>query len=365
MDNIKQRKVFLLEVLSCDSDYILQHVQQAKIITNREYNNIKSSPNNNEKKMIDLLDLIIFKGNESCLDFLQLLDKEDIKDTFPKLRKSAQPVGNISVFAGRPTQETQQEINQGDEYKMSSQPRGYCLIFNNSNFLQLKPRSGTHKDAEALDKVFTWLGFEVNTFHDLKADEMHARLKEYGEMSHEGKDCLVCCVLSHGELQCVFGTDDQKVTIKEIISFFDGRNCPSLLQKPKVFFIQACQGEKMQEAVRVQADGGDVHPGLEADLKCHNMIPINADVLLGMATVQECLSLRHTETGSWYIQSLCMQLKESCPRKEDIHTILTKVNEEVSKKSAFLKKQLAKQIPEPRYTLTKKLIFHVPEHSRP
>ncbi|MBN3310596.1 CASP8 protein, partial [Amia calva] len=234
---------------------------------------------------------------------------------------------------------------------MSSQPRGYCLIFNNSNFLQLKPRSGTHKDAEALDKVFTWLGFEVNTFHDLKADEMHARLKEYGEMSHEGKDCLVCCVLSHGELQCVFGTDDQKVTIKEIISFFDGRNCPSLLQKPKVFFIQACQGEKMQEAVRVQADGGDVHPGLEADLKCHNMIPINADVLLGMATVQECLSLRHTETGSWYIQSLCMQLKESCPRKEDTHTILKKVNEEVSKKSAFLKKQLAKQIPEPRQML--------------
>ncbi|XP_066544409.1 caspase-8 isoform X2 [Amia ocellicauda] len=252
---------------------------------------------------------------------------------------------------------------QTKAYRMASNPRGYCLIFNNFDFEKYGKgkRKGTHKDEEALEKVFSWLGFTVKTFRDLKADEMRTRLKEYGEMSHEGKDCLVCCVLSHGEQQCVLGVDCKKVTIKEIISHFDGKNCPTLLEKPKVFFIQACQGNEMQEAASVQADGDE---DTEADAMTYSpTLPIEADYLIGMATVQDCLSIRSLDKGSWYIQSLCRHLTEDCPRGEEIHSILTKVNDEVSTLTGCLKGKEARQIPEPRYTLRKKLIFHLPGKS--
>uniref|UniRef100_W5MXU5 Caspase-8 n=1 Tax=Lepisosteus oculatus TaxID=7918 RepID=W5MXU5_LEPOC len=244
---------------------------------------------------------------------------------------------------------------EGTEYRMASKPRGYCLIFNNLNFERLSTRTGTNADAKALEEVFCWLGFEVKRHDDLKAAEMRAKLEEYGKASHQGKDCFVCCVLSHGEQQCVVGTDGEKVEIKDIVSCFDGKKCPSLVQKPKVFFIQACQGKEFQESVEAQV------VRLESDDSGIYRVPVDADVLIGMATVQECLSMRDVRSGTWYIQSLCRQLREGCPRGDDIHSILTKVNEEVSKEEGTIKRiKLAKQIPEPRYTLTKKLVFRVP-----
>lgn len=52
-------------------------------------------------------------------------------------------------------------------------------------------------------------------------------------------------------------------------------------------------------------------------------------------------------------------------RGQDIHTILTRVNEEVSRKEANVRHNgevcLAKQIPEPKYTLRRKLVFRVPK----
>ncbi|MBN3312546.1 CASP8 protein, partial [Atractosteus spatula] len=346
MEIIKENKVFLLEVLSCDPSYILQHVQQSRVITDREYNNIAYSPDNHEKKMTDLLDKVIFKGNEKCQEFLEILQKEDVKETFPKLLHKL-----VLCIC----------LAQGTEYRMASKPRGYCLIFNNLNFERLSTRTGTNADAKALEEVFSWLGFEVKQYDDLKAAEMRATLEEFGKASHQGKDCFVCCVLSHGEQQCVVGTDGEKVEIKDIVSCFDGKKCPSLVQKPKVFFIQACQGKEFQESVEAQGDGCFPVVRLESDDSGIYRVPVDADVLIGMATVQECLSMRDVRSGTWYIQSLCRQLREGCPRGDDIHSILTKVNEEVRKEEGTIKRiKLAKQIPEPRYTLTKKLVFPVP-----
>lgn len=50
---------------------------------------------------------------------------------------------------------------------------------------------------------------------------------------------------------------------------------------------------------------------------------------------------------------------------EDIHAILTKVNNDVSKEQGYIRDKLMKQMPEPRHTLTKKLVFRVPVNSQP
>lgn len=129
------------------------------------------------------------------------------------------------------------------------------------------------------------------------------------------------CVLSHGDLGSVFGTDEKKVLLQDLTQPFTSQNAPTLAAKPKMFFIQACQGKDFQfgylphqqgpweqEEVRkshLEEDAGPVYS---------KTVPSSADFLIGMATVPNCKSFRSGVTGSIYIQQLCRQLKESAKR---------------------------------------------------
>ena len=59
-------------------------------------------------------------------------------------------------------------------------------------------------------------------------------------------DCnsAVVVLMSHGGTGYIYGTDFEKVDVKDIQAELDGKKCPNLEGKPKVFFIQACRGSK-------------------------------------------------------------------------------------------------------------------------
>ncbi|XP_073736275.1 caspase-8 isoform X3 [Callorhinus ursinus] len=251
-------------------------------------------------------------------------------------------------------------------YRMESKPRGYCLIFNNYDFsiarkevpkLQsIKDRNGTDLDADALCQTFSELHFEIVPFRDSTAMKICEVLKSYQSMDHTSRDCFICCVLSHGDKGIIYGSDGREVPIYELTSYFTGSKCPSLAGKPKIFFIQACQGDNYQKGIAVETDSEQKEAYLEMDSSWQKRyIPEDADFLLGMATVNNCVSYRNPMEGTWYIQSLCQSLRERCPRGEDILTILTEVNFEVSNKDD--RKNMGKQMPQPTFTLRKKLFF--------
>nr|XP_054535200.1 caspase-8 isoform X12 [Pan troglodytes] len=251
-------------------------------------------------------------------------------------------------------------------YQMKSKPRGYCLIINNHNFAKarekvpklhsIRDRNGTHLDAGALTTTFEELHFEIKPHDDCTVQQIYEILKIYQLMDHSNMDCFICCILSHGDKGIIYGTDGQEAPIYELTSQFTGLKCPSLAGKPKVFFIQACQGDNYQKGIPVETDSEE-QPYLEMDLSSPQTryIPDEADFLLGMATVNNCVSYRNPAEGTWYIQSLCQSLRERCPRGDDILTILTEVNYEVSNKDD--KKNMGKQMPQPTFTLRKKLVF--------
>ncbi|XP_042730416.1 caspase-8 isoform X2 [Lagopus leucura] len=258
--------------------------------------------------------------------------------------------------------------SQLEVYKMTSRPRGVCLILNNHNFAKareavpelrkMKNRNGTDVDADALRKVFSNLHFTVAEYKDCTAEEIRKIVNNYRCMDHNNKDCFVCCILSHGKKGIIYGVDGQEVPIQELTTSFTGQNCQSLAGKPKVFFVQACQGGAYQKGVTIETDSGQQDRSLETDARFQlDCIPSEADFLLGMATLQDYVSYRSPSQGTWYIQSLCQHLENSCPRGEDILTILTAVNQEVSSK--IDKQNEGKQMPQPSFTLRKKLIFPV------
>ncbi|KAG7467387.1 hypothetical protein MATL_G00152860 [Megalops atlanticus] len=264
---------------------------------------------------------------------------------------------SLSIDAAPDTTPAPEEPD--DTYSMNSRPRGYCLIINNFSFreaakLQLKDRKGTDKDVESLTKVFSRLHFKVEERKDLRAEALLRAVEELGGRDHSALDAFVCCVLSHGEKGTVLGTDGREVRIRDITLPFTSSRCPSLARKPKLFFIQACQGQDMQRGY-APAGGGGREGVYEEDAGriMPDAIPDDADFLLGMATVEDYKSFRNVTQGSIFIQELCRQLEDCCPRREDILTILTRVNHKVSS-GVYLDH---KQMPEPRYTLTKKLVL--------
>ena len=51
-------------------------------------------------------------------------------------------------------------------------------------------------------------------------------------------DAFVCCILSHGGPDVVYGTDGVAVELNEIFSLFRADICENLAGKPKLFFVQ-------------------------------------------------------------------------------------------------------------------------------
>ncbi|NWX32096.1 CASPA protein, partial [Notiomystis cincta] len=244
-------------------------------------------------------------------------------------------------------------------YKMDGPHRGFCLIINNVNFSSSQ-RKGSCKDAEQLERVFTWLGLDVKIYTDLTSGAIINLMQTWQHMQdHKDRNCFVCCILSHGGSGAIYGTDDKLVSIRVLTSHFTARQCPQLAAKPKLFFIQACQGNNIQRPVFVDTDGQTPDSSsVQERVSLFESIPEEADFLLGMATVDGYVSFRHIEEGTWYIQALCSKLQLLVPRGEDILSILTQVNEEVARRVS--PSGTKKQMPQPAYTLRRKFIFPVP-----
>ena len=63
---------------------------------------------------------------------------------------------------------------------------------------------------------------------------------------------LVVFIMTHGgEGGKLFGSDGKHITDEEIATLFNASNCPALIDKPKIFLIQTCRGDRDdQDATR-------------------------------------------------------------------------------------------------------------------
>ncbi|XP_048056545.1 caspase-8-like [Megalobrama amblycephala] len=344
IQRIKQNKVFLIGTLNVDAEIILQHVQEAELVTRRDYNNLQDI-HQKEKRVIELLDKLMGKGNETCRQFIELLRKESVLENFPMLRNHA-----ILDSPFHPMREVSQ-------YKIAQIPRGVCVIINNVNFKNMSERRGSDEDQKYLTRVFRWLGFVVVEHRNKTAAEMKNLLEELGK-TVDG-DCFVCCVLSHGVQEGVCGSDDGVVSVDEIREPFNGITCKNLAGKPKLFFIQACRGRKHQDPVEVQADAPeDGASAMEVDGDDFDItIPSESDFLIARSTTDGHVSFRNQKEGSWFIQSLCRNLEELCPLGKDILEILVCVNNDVSHQGIQ-----SKQMPVHEVAMRKKLILRPVNH---
>ena len=245
----------------------------------------------------------------------------------------------------------------GEKYPMSKTPHGIAVIINNFEFHATVPgedplpeRRGSQVDEENLRVTWEYLRYDVRILRNLTASELTRQLMQIALQNHEKYDSFVCCILSHGYLDGVYGTDSKPIKINDIASLFKGHFCPTLADKPKLFFIQACRGDDEDKGVAVQKDAkGDPDDALRHSL------PSEADFLFGYATPPGNVSWRSPRYGSWYISKLCEVFVDYAPQ-QDLLSMLTIVNHKVSEAYTT---QGFKQCPAP-VTLLRKQVWFFP-----
>ncbi|KAK7093978.1 hypothetical protein V1264_007657 [Littorina saxatilis] len=274
----------------------------------------------------------------------------------------------------------------GAVYPLHRPERGIFLLLSNQYFkdarannIELADRDGTAKDCHALDTLFCQLGFHVVKRLNLTAEEMLNKIKEQAAKDHTNYDCFACAVLTHGEKDHIYGTDGKLVSLDLFRDAVDGDNCPTLVGKPKLFFIQACQGQKLDGGVgaggygaagpdpskptaTIDQDMDQVASNLvniklrdktDHDAAKEGRVSSKSDVFVALATVPDYVSWRNTEWGTWFVQALVYVLSRLA-HKYDLMQLMTKVNRLVSK--AETRKGL-KQVSVFKSALTSDLYF--------
>ena len=213
------------------------------------------------------------------------------------------------------------------DYNMRHLNRGFCLILENENFSQQSPstrglgrRIGSAVDSQQLMDTFQGLGFQVILRKDLGMKALRLTLKQVASLDHTNSDCFVCIVLTHGDHGILYASDN-RYPIDNLFKYFLGNVCPTLVGKPKMFFIQACQGNRLDPGVIVQADAHDSAGFFK--------IPTYADFLIAYSSIPGFYSFRNTEKGCWFIRALVQSLQEF-HQHYDLLTIMTIVCQRVA-----------------------------------
>lgn len=82
---LRSQKVKLIEILSADADFVLQHADSRFLLSPHGYQQVKACRIPSEK-VTDLLDCIIQRGPEAAQGLLELLNDQAVQETFPGLR---------------------------------------------------------------------------------------------------------------------------------------------------------------------------------------------------------------------------------------------------------------------------------------
>jgi caspase 7 len=139
--------------------------------------------------------------------------------------------------------------------------------------------------------------------------------------------------MTHGKRDGKIFAADGEFMVQDLWENFIGDKCPSLIGKPKLFFVQACRGSMTDPGVLYKPKPKTRLCQSDAvDAKAVNVdnfvIPTLADLLVMYSTAEGFYSFRNPIDGSWFIQALCEEFRENS--HEDLLLILTGVNRRVA-----------------------------------
>ena len=154
-----------------------------------------------------------------------------------------------------------------------------------------------------LTRALTALGFAVEEHVDKKVEEIESILTVVQRDDHSDADCLLVVMMTHGDEEgFLYDSQGWKFDAKKLWAPFTPDLCPTLAGKPKLFLVQACQGDQTDGVVKMSSNKSGGFSSYQ--------LPNHADFLIATSTLLGKSSLRNTLTGSYFISAVCKVREE-------------------------------------------------------
>ena len=237
------------------------------------------------------------------------------------------------------------------KYNMDHAKRGIALIINinkyDPNPYKLEEREWSEKDVKNLKKTLKYLEFKVKLVENLTKSKIEKRLQKIAiKIDHKDFDCFLCVVMSHGNEDKIVTSDSELISFEEIMAPI--KSCPSLVNKPKMFFFQACRGENKIESRPSSACSttsfkgalmNDTSPSSNLQSNVKKNIATNfkneSDLLIYYSTLPNHLSWSVDKNeGTIFIKSVCdvfAKAYKNLPNNLSLSQMYTEINKRVSK----------------------------------
>ncbi|XP_034292866.1 caspase-3-like [Pantherophis guttatus] len=207
---------------------------------------------------------------------------------------------------------------------MACPKRNRAVIIVNHQFLQakgLRPRVGARREADKLFRALSKCNYDVKLFLDLTAKEIEEVYEKESQAEH-GK-CFVSILSSHGEEGSIMDCQGQALNLTCIYKILSPERCPHLAGKPKIFFIQACRGNRFDDGIYLETDSR----APEEDCFSHYLsIPENTAVMFSCSPGYVSFSNRWE---SMFLKAL-LEVLEGEERKLKITKLMTWINWKVA-----------------------------------
>lgn len=219
-------------------------------------------------------------------------------------------------------------LTHRDSFHYDISGKKKVIIFNHRKFasrFDLTERRGTELDVKAIRKTFSSLKWEIQVCNDYTTADIREVMNTL-QTSEEIQDisALAVFILSHGEDNgTVFANDGMYRVDHDILYHLSADKCPHLAAKPKLIFVQACQGKATDPGTEVR------RRHTSQDSAATYKIPNFADFLIFQASFWDHFSFRSSETGSWFIQALCSKIDTS-PTDDTLLDTLLNVSRYIS-----------------------------------
>ena len=243
--------------------------------------------------------------------------------------------------------------NETRKYDMNHAERGVALVINMQNYdapnpFKLKERVWSVKDVEHLRNILVYLEFEFILCQNYTKSQIEQEIKKQASINHSNSDCFLCVVMSHGNEDKIVTSDNKEISFEELTAPI--KSCPSLENKPKLFFFQACRGENEMEislaksrpnsgeSKSVEQSNTDDHPqnnrtdshSLKTNKKTRNSA--ESDLLVYNATLPKHYAYGTKADGTIFIKNVCKVLNEAfkdLPNNIPLSKMILNINKSV------------------------------------
>ncbi len=155
--------------------------------------------------------------------------------------------------------------------------------------------------------------------------------------------------------------DGKHLSAEELPIIFNNEACPQMIGKPRLFFINSCDGSQNNDAISLQSDGtkGDIFPvePKMVDEETIGSIPNDVDYLIAYASTPYAKAYRNAARGCFFVHDFCKAALSKW-EEEDLEEILRGIRKD-AEPIELNSKELVYQIPVVQTTLTKKIRFQM------